>query len=613
MKRMKRYLVLLTTLCALILCGAFAVAAETDGIFTYTVSGDQATVTAVDFAGQTEIHIPETLGGYTVTGIGSQALTDRTWNLGDDTVETLYIPKTITTINNNAFSYADLAKIVVEEDNPSYSSDAHGVLFNKDKTTLIKAAPCFAEESYAVPEGVTTLNTYAFEGVLFLPELTLPSTLTAFGQQAFSEMQSLKSIALPEGITAIGQNDFAYCASLTSVSLPSSLRTIAASAFTECGALKEVMIPEGVTSIGRYAFESDAALERIVLPASLQSIQQAICGNCPNLAHVYYAGSAEDWAALNVRTGSYFGTRVDAFDVATFHYNFDAAPYETLTVDYDNDLLTISGSGNIPAAGADTFQFWDEHRDTVTALFFTGEISSVGAGAFTDFPNLSYVILETDGTTLSADAFSACPALETLLFFGDAGLDDAAVDTDVEFLQVFVPQGTTISGDFDPAWYHVVPFNYADQTLTLNGNVIWDSYQFLDTMTAFCLRYDPIDVLKCSDFTLNALPLYGTNKDGDYEQIKGNRLTDAELRAQVGDADSMSFNELVRGIIDGEITSFRLIAKDSEHEEIKDTPVEIKEEQKEEGGIIGTIKKAIKWVVRLLDSLLNIISKLRGK
>ena len=609
MNKYMRCFGLLFAVCVLLLIVAFSAAAETDGIFTYTVNDGSATITKVDFSGQTEIYIPETINGYQVTAVSEYVMTDKTYQYEDDTVLELHIPKTVSSISCYAFSYADLAAIIVDEENPYFSNDSYGVLFNKNQTKLIKAPCCLQETDYTVPGGVTELESTAFEFVFNLQHLYLPDTLTVFGIRAFYEMQNLQCITLPEGIERIGQNAFACCASLASVSLPSTLRTIASSAFTECDALKEIMIPEGVTSIGMYAFESDTALERIVFPASLQSVERAICGNCPNLAHVYYAGSAEDWAALNITTGSYAGSRVDAFDVASFHYGFDVTPYETLQVDYDNDLLTISGTGSIPAAGADTFQFWDEHKETVTALFLSGNIAQIGSSAFSGFPKLTYVILDTTATALSPNAFSACPLLDTVLCLGNLTLNDASVDSDAAYLQVFVPASATVSGSFDTARYHVIPYSYADSTLNLNGSVTWNSYQFLDTMTAFCLYCDPIHVLKCSDFTFDALPLYGTNKDGVYEHIEENRLTDAELRAQINEAQDISFNELVQGIVDGSITSFRLIAKDNAHEEIKDTPVEIKEET--DSGFGSFVRKAIKWVVRLIDTFLNIISKLK--
>ncbi len=611
MKKTICFFGLVFAVCMLLMIAAFSVAAETEGIFTYTVNNGTATITSIDFSEQTEIYIPEEIDGYTVTAIGSNAMIDRTYQYEDNMVQKLHIPKTVSSVNNSAFGYADLAAFEVDADSPYFSNDSYGVLFDKEQTKLVKAPCCLQMTSYTVPENVTELESRAFEFAFNLQHLYLPDTLTAFGQQAFYEMQNLQSIVLPDGITSIGQNDFAYCISLASVSLPSSLRTIASSAFTECSALKETIIPEGVTSIGRYAFESATALERIVLPASLESVGRAICGNCPKLAHVYYAGSPEDWAALHIATGTYAGSRTDAFDVAAFHYNFDVTPYETLQVDYDNALLTISGTGNIPAAGMDTFQFWDEHKDTVTALFFAGDITQIGSGAFSGFSKLAYVILDTASTTFSSDAFSACPLLDTVLCLGDVALENTAVDSDAEYLQVFVPASATVSGNFDPSRYHSIPFSYADNSLNLNGSVTWNSYQFLDTMTAFCLYYDPIHVLKCSDFTFDSLPLYGTNKDGDYERIEENHLTDAKLHPQINDAEDISYNELVEGIVDGSVSSFRLVAKDSKHEEIKDTPVEIKEE--DDSGFVGFIRKAIKWVVRLIDTLLNIISKLRGR
>ena len=514
-----------------------------------------------------------------------------------------------------AFEVADLAKIVVDSENPNYASDESGVLFNKKMTRLLAAPNGMPIQSYTVPDGVTYIEAAAFQYSQNLQALLLPDTLTSFGSQAFFWMRSLKSIILPEGITSIGQNDFAYCRSLESVSLPSSLRTIASSAFTECYSLKEVIIPEGVTSIGTYAFESDSALERIVLPSSLQTVRQAICGNCPKLAHVYYAGSAEDWAALNVQTGTYAGSRVDAFDEAAFHYNFDVTPYKTIRVECDNDVLSISGSADLPAADSDTFQFWDEHKEAVTAIFFDGEITGVGSRAFSDFPNLSYVIFNVPSVTLAANAFSNCPELEAVLFFGDAAIDAAAFDTDASTVQIYHPQSAAFSFAPSGGKFHTIPFSFSDGILTLAGSVTWDGYQFLDTMSAFCLHYDPIDVVLCDDFTFDGMTLYAVRPNGKKTHIEGNHLAHAELRAAIGDEEEtvLTFNALVQGIADGSITDFRMLAKDEAHEEIRDTPMEIGNDTPEkESGFGGILRKAIKWVVRLIDSVLKVL-KIFGK
>ena len=59
----------------------FCASAETEGIFTYTVSGNEATVTKVDYNGVKDIVIPETLGGYPVTTLANNALKDDEYSL----------------------------------------------------------------------------------------------------------------------------------------------------------------------------------------------------------------------------------------------------------------------------------------------------------------------------------------------------------------------------------------------------------------------------------------------------------------------------------------------------------------------------------------------------
>ncbi|MGN1195179.1 MAG: hypothetical protein ACI4SB_06820 [Acutalibacteraceae bacterium] len=142
MKTKKLIAVIVTLLSLVCLISlSFAVSAEelTEDIFTYTVTDEEATVTKINYKGLDEIHIPETLGGYEVTGLAAKIMEEEENLYGDDTVTAVFIPKTVTNISSEAFYLADLGYIVVDEDNPNYSSDDNGVLFNKDKTKLLNA------------------------------------------------------------------------------------------------------------------------------------------------------------------------------------------------------------------------------------------------------------------------------------------------------------------------------------------------------------------------------------------------------------------------------------------------------------------------------------------
>ena len=107
--------------------------------------------------------------------------------------------------------------------------------------------------------------------------------------------------------------------------------------------------------------------------------------------------------------------------------------------------------------------------------------------------------------------------------------------------------------------------------------------------------------------SLTGIPLYGTDNNGDYGRIAENHLVEAEMSVKTSDDEIISFNTLVSRLTDGSISDFRKELKDKEHEEINDTPVTT---QDEEGGVIGAIRRALRWIVTLLNKLFSIVSRL---
>jgi len=154
----------------------------------YRVSAFDTTITTVE--------IPSTFNGLEVREIAESAFagcTELTSIVIPNTIKKISvgafslcsslteinIPASVTHIDSGAFYESGISAINVDSANESYSS-LDGVLFDKDKTELLKYPTCKSGSSYTVPEGVVTIADYAFE-YCGLNEITLPSTLRQIG------------------------------------------------------------------------------------------------------------------------------------------------------------------------------------------------------------------------------------------------------------------------------------------------------------------------------------------------------------------------------------------------------------------------------------------------
>ncbi len=225
--------------------------------------------------------------GNGVTSIGAFAFCDCT------SLANITIPSSVTSIGDLTFSgCASLLSIEVSNGNRNYSS-TDGVLFNKNKTELITYPLGKTDSEYAIPNSVTSIDWYAFDGCTSLTSIIIPNSITSISLCAFRYCTSLTNVTIGNSVTSIGDFAFEGCTSLTSVTIPDSVTSIGSYAFYNCTSLTSITIPNSVTSIGHYAFRG-----------------------CESLKDVYYTGSQSDWKKISI--GDCNGDLIDA----TFHYNW---------------------------------------------------------------------------------------------------------------------------------------------------------------------------------------------------------------------------------------------------------------------------------------------------
>ena len=66
-----------------------------------------------------------------------------------------------------------------------------------------------------IPDGVTAIGNYAFDGCTSLKSINIPNSVTSIGKFAFYDCKSLKSINIPDNVKFIDESAFWYCDNLT--------------------------------------------------------------------------------------------------------------------------------------------------------------------------------------------------------------------------------------------------------------------------------------------------------------------------------------------------------------------------------------------------------------
>ena len=123
-----------------------------------------------------------------VTSIGEYAF------YSCDSLTTLTIGKGVTDIAGTAFSLCpNISNITVHRDNSEYLS-IDGNLYSKDGTTLIKYAAGKTDTEFILPEGVTTIGDYAFDGATHLKSIVIPTSVNRIEPEAFTNCESLTAI-----------------------------------------------------------------------------------------------------------------------------------------------------------------------------------------------------------------------------------------------------------------------------------------------------------------------------------------------------------------------------------------------------------------------------------
>jgi hypothetical protein len=440
----------------------------------------------------TSISIPNS-----VTSIGEAAFYSCTGLTSID------IPNSVRSIGGMALYNYNLLEINVDANNPNYSSQ-DGILFNKNKTTLIQY-PAGKSGEYNIPESVISIEMYAFyicsrltaltipasvttllgdapflanisltainvdagnpnyssqDGILFNKnkttliqypanqsgEYNIPTSVTAIANSAFDNSQ-LEKINIPNSVTSIGTGAFLGCNSFSSIVIPKLVSRIEEATFYSCDNLSSVTLPEAMTYIGAYAFESCQMLKKVycfaVIPPAIEesaflgvNIAQCILHVPENSISLYFSAPIwEDFEDI-IAIGDDAVIDYDPFLGVKYPPSADPAAYKNLSL-----VLTLAGS--------------DQQQTLTTTATSQYKFRNLAAGTYNLALKNKYgsILGEINGIAISEDkdttvTFASLAPLYTvqLEFSGNQGLSGSPsakwYDSDNNFIAV----GNSIAG-----------------------------------------------------------------------------------------------------------------------------------------------------------------------
>lgn len=137
-----------------------------------------------------------------------------------------------------------------------------------------------------IPEGVDTIEGYAFYG-----------------------WKNLTSVSISSSVKSIESKAFNDCINITSVNIGDSVKTIDYAAFENCKKIKSVRIPNSVTEIGTGAFRFCDSLTSVTIGSVVNNMGTQVFMDCP-IKEVYVLAKEAFACETNIFDNSVYGNAI---------------------------------------------------------------------------------------------------------------------------------------------------------------------------------------------------------------------------------------------------------------------------------------------------------------
>ncbi len=395
----------------------------------------------------TSITIPEG-----VKAIGQSAFRDCA------KLSSVSLPSTLTSIGSYAFSYCSSLEVFNGDGNEYYTIDDNRALLVDGGKTLLAYAVANTATSYTIPESVTSIGDYAFDGCSSLTSVTIPEGVKEISGYVFRDCSSLTSVSLPKTLTSIGNSAFDGCSNLTSISIPGGVVEIGDYAFDGCSSLTEITIPEGVTEISGYVFRDCSSLTSITIPEGVTSIDWYAFYGCSNLTSVSLPSTLDSIGsyAFNYCYALaivYNPSKLNILAGYSYH-GFVGYFAKEIVTSGNNSKGRIETEGNVQyyvneETGKEIALAPSVPRDSLTSITIRKGTTEINKRAFRGCSGLTSITIPEGVTLIGEDAFQGCSGLTSITIpEGVTLIGESAFQGCSSLTSITISEGVTLIYDF---------------------------------------------------------------------------------------------------------------------------------------------------------------------
>lgn len=168
-----------------------------------------------------------------------------------------------------------------------YISVRDGIVYNKEETEMVSAAPCALEKDVlTLPDTLKEIPAGSFKACKGIKKLVFGKNITSIGNGAFA-YSNIENVQMNDSVTSLDEYAFYYCTKLANVDLSKSLTKIDGyETFKYTAALKHIDLKNVKELTGWYTFQQ-SGLEDVDLSnvSNLAGVQQFVY--CRDLRNVY--------------------------------------------------------------------------------------------------------------------------------------------------------------------------------------------------------------------------------------------------------------------------------------------------------------------------------------